>query len=68
MLQYRHDCDLAVKFRFSDCVPIVGDMVAIFDADELARTGGNLSFPKAVAMVPLEGYFGYQSVTFKRKT
>ncbi len=67
IVQHRSDGELNIKFKFVDSVPVVGDMIALFDADQLACNGGNLSSPKAVAMVPLEGYNGYYSVTFQRK-
>jgi hypothetical protein len=44
-----------------------GDMVALYDADEMERNEGRLDNPKAVAFVDFEGCRRYKSVTFQRK-
>ena len=63
----RNDVRLTVKFQFCNYVSGIGDMVALFNADELARSGGNLNHAKAICMVNLAGHFGSMSVTFQRK-
>ena len=63
----RNDVRLPVKFQFCNYVSGIGDMVALFNADELARSGGNLNHAKAICMVNLAGHFGSMSVTFQRK-
>ena len=63
----RNDVRLTVKFQYCNYVSGIGDMVALFNADELARSGGNLNHAKAICMVNLAGHFGSMSVTFQRK-
>jgi hypothetical protein len=58
---------LTVKFQLCNSYSKVGDMVALFDDEELARSGANLKDPKAVAIVNQAGHFGYMSVNFQRK-
>ena len=63
----RNDVRLTVKFQYCNYVSGIGDMVALFNADELARSGGNLNHAKAICMVNLAGHFGSMSVAFQRK-
>ncbi len=42
-------------------------MVALYDPDELARSGGNLNNHKAVTLIPQTGLYGSEEVTFQRK-
>ena len=76
MVQHRTDKELVVKFEFRnvgaaafDDNAITGDMVALYDVEEMSSNGGSLANPKAVAHVAVGTASPgvVQSVTFKRK-
>ncbi len=82
VIPHRIDQELTVKFDFrgsssdanassndaeASASMTQGDMVALYDADEMERNAGRLDNPKAVAFVGYEGCRRYRSVTFQRK-